>query len=88
MREKACSNLCRLLPHRAAGIVDRMLHQREPKLGHLLALADHLADLDDRFDVRIIRDVSEYCFSVRPEAVLKSFDRVAEQVAHGDVNGG
>src|SRR6185312_2524668 len=46
---------------------------------------DDFADLDDGREVGVLRDVRQDFVGVRPEARLKSLDRIAEDMTHRDV---
>src|SRR5262245_9827135 len=48
---------------------------------------DHLADLHDRRQIRVVRNVGHDLARVRTEAGLEGFHRVAEDMAHGNVGG-
>src|SRR5262245_6694580 len=51
-------------------------------------LDDDLADLEDRGQVGVVRNVAHNLLRVRPEGRLESLDGRAEDVAHADIGRG
>src|SRR5262249_41969304 len=51
-----------------------------------LSLALHLADLDDRLQIGVIRDIPHDGLVMRTEGGLESLDRIEIEVTHSDVS--